>query len=127
VSQWGKAPTAEAVGLHVFGSEYAGATLTGLSVPDYQLPPYSDTVERPMTAVVCPREHLEMNRVLCMTHSEPAPEREDSPGRREENDRPEIDIAPGQSDSAEQEPGVAEIRPTPSAPELAPVPDRLKN
>lgn len=67
-----------------------------------------------------------MNKAV-VTHSGAGPEQEEGPGERKGNDRPDIVTGPGQPDDAEQEQGTAEIRPTPAEPELAPVPDHLKN
>ena len=51
---------------------------------------------------------------------------EESPGKREGTERPEIAI-PVLPDGSKREDCVAEIQPAPMKPELAPTPEQLKN
>jgi hypothetical protein len=53
-------------------------------------------------------------------------EHEEGPGKRQGGERPEIAV-PTLPDGSTQEQGAAEIQPVPAKPELAPVPERLKN
>jgi hypothetical protein len=53
-------------------------------------------------------------------------EHEEGPGKREGDERPEL-VVPTLPDGSIQEGGAGEIQPAPVKPELAPVPEQLKN